>query len=276
MINGYEQTPIEGESFAAALTDPAAPAKSTQFFTMLGQRAIYHEGWLACTVHPPLSSWGHFEQDEWELFHLEVDRAQSTNLADSEPERLEAMKALWFECAEQYNGLPLDDRSALEQILAERPRRSGPAHASTSSTPTAPTCPSPPVRSIPGRSYTIAAAWPWTRPDAQGVLWAAGGVAGGHSLYVKDRRLRYTFNWVGTYLQDVVADRDLTPGEHVCVAEFVATGKSDEPADARSQGNADAVRGRRGGRLGRDHDPAGLLLPHRRRDLGRAATAARR
>ena len=67
MINGYEQAPIEGESFAAALTDPAAPAKSTQFFTMLGQRAIYHEGWLACTVHPPLSGWSHFEQDEWEL-----------------------------------------------------------------------------------------------------------------------------------------------------------------------------------------------------------------
>ena len=74
---------MEGESFAAALTDPSAPGKSTQFYTMLGQRAIYHDGWLACTVHPPLSSWGHFEQDEWELFHLEVDRAQSTNLADA-------------------------------------------------------------------------------------------------------------------------------------------------------------------------------------------------
>ncbi len=141
VINGYEQLPIEGESFAAALTDPGAPAKSTQFFTMLGQRAIYHEGWLACTVHPPLSSWGHFEQDEWELFHLEVDRSQSTNLAESEPERLEAMKALWFECADRYNGLPLDDRSALEQVLAERPR---PAVRVTSSpsTRTAPTCPS--------------------------------------------------------------------------------------------------------------------------------------
>ena len=61
------------------------------------------------------------------------------------------------------------------------------------------------------------------------MLWSAGGVAGGHSLYVKDGRLRYTFNWVGTYLQDVVADTELTPGQHVCVAEFVATGKSDNP-----------------------------------------------
>ena len=58
MIKGYLQSPIEGESFAAALTDPSAPGKRTQFYTMLGQRSIYHEGWLACTVHPPLSAAG--------------------------------------------------------------------------------------------------------------------------------------------------------------------------------------------------------------------------
>ncbi len=227
-INGYEQLPIEGESFAAALTDPSAPAKSTQFFTMLGQRAIYHEGWLACTVHPPLSSWGHFEDDEWELFHLEVDRSQSTNLAEQEPERLAAMTALWFECADQYNGLPLDDRSAIEQVLAERPRAAD-ARDQFVFYPDCADVPESAGPSIPGRSYAIAAGLAVDEPDAEGVLWAAGGIAGGHSLYVKDGRLRYTFNWVGTYLQDVVADRDLTPGEHVCVAEFVATGKSDNP-----------------------------------------------
>ena len=228
VINGYEQLPIEGESFAAALTDPQAPAKSTQFFTMLGQRAIYHEGWLACTIHPPLSSWGHFEQDEWELYHLEVDRSQSTNLAEQEPERLEAMKALWFDCADKYNGLPLDDRSALEQVLAERPHPGGPRSRYTFY----PDCADVPESAgplIPGRSYTIAAGAAFDEADAQGVLWAAGGVAGGHSLYVKDRRLRYTFNWVGTFLQDIVADRDITPGEHLCVAEFIATGKSSDP-----------------------------------------------
>ena len=61
-------------------------------------------------------------------------------------------------------------------------------------------------------------------------MWAAGGVPGGHSLYVKDRRLRYAFNWIGTELQDVVADRDLTPGPHVCAAEFVGAGPSSDPA----------------------------------------------
>jgi hypothetical protein len=56
-INGYLQHPIEGESFANALTDATVPGKRTQFYTMLGQRSIYHDGWLANTVHPPLSGW---------------------------------------------------------------------------------------------------------------------------------------------------------------------------------------------------------------------------
>ena len=71
--------------------------KSTQFYAMLGQRALYDDGWLACTLHPPLSGWGKFEQDVWELYHVEVDRSQSTNLADPEPERVERMKTRWFE-----------------------------------------------------------------------------------------------------------------------------------------------------------------------------------
>lgn len=66
VIKGYVQSPIEGESFAAALTDASVPGKETQFYAMLGQRSIYHQGWLACSVHPPLAGWGNFEHDEWE------------------------------------------------------------------------------------------------------------------------------------------------------------------------------------------------------------------
>ncbi len=73
-LKGFEQSPIEGESFAVSLTDAEAASKTTQFYTMLGQRSIYHEGWLACTVHPPLSGWGKFEQDVWELYDVEHDR----------------------------------------------------------------------------------------------------------------------------------------------------------------------------------------------------------
>ncbi len=84
-LKGYLQNPIEGESFAASLTDANVPGKDTQFYTMLGQRSIYHEGWLASTVHPPLSGWGNFDKDEWELFNLETDRSQSKNIAADRP-----------------------------------------------------------------------------------------------------------------------------------------------------------------------------------------------
>ena len=229
MIKGYPQSPIEGQSFAASLTDPTVAGKRTQFYAMLGQRSIYHEGWLACSVHPPLSGWGKFDQDVWELYDLEHDRAQSKNLAEQEPVRLETLKSLWFYNAGIYNGLPLDDRTALEQTLAERP----------SGTPKRdryiyyPDCASVPEQSgvmISGRSYTIAAGLTLDSSDAEGVIYAHGGVAGGHSLYVKDRRLHYVFNWVGTDLQVVDADRDIAPGKHVFTAEFMATGRNTDSA----------------------------------------------
>ncbi len=227
-LKGYQQFPIEGESFASAITAADTPAKSTQFYAMLGQRSIYHEGWLACTVHPPLSSWGNFEKDEWELYHLETDRAQATNLAASEPARLEAMKALWFYNAGLYNGLPLDDRSAIEQVLAERPRAAEPRDQYIFY-PNCADVPESAGPTMPGRSYTIAAGVRIDTTKAQGVLWAAGGVPGGHSLYIKGGRLRYTYNWVGTHLQDVVAEADISPGAHVLAAEFAVTGKSEDP-----------------------------------------------
>jgi arylsulfatase len=195
---------------------------------MLGQRSIYHEGWLACSIHPPLAGWSNFENDEWELFDLEHDRSQSTDLAQKEPGRLESLKSLWFYYAGIYNGLPLDDRSALEQVLAERPRPALPRDQYVFY-PRASDVPEVAGPLISGRSYAIAAGVNIDEPDAQGVVWAAGGVAGGHALYLKDRRLRYTFNWIGTELQDVVATADITPGRHVFAADFRAAGPNTDP-----------------------------------------------
>ena len=123
-IKGYVQSPIEGESFAASLTDPAAAERETQFYSMLGMRAIYHQGWLATTLHPPISGWSEFEKDRWELYHLAEDRTQLHNLADEQPDRLEQLKGLWWYNAGLYKGLPLDDRSALEIMSQERPQPS--------------------------------------------------------------------------------------------------------------------------------------------------------
>jgi arylsulfatase len=252
VLKGYPQSPIEGESFAASLMDPAAPAKSTQFYTMLGQRSIYHDGWLATALHPPLSGWGQFEDDVWELYDLATDRAQTLDVAAQHPQRVQALKDLWFYYAGIYNGLPLDDRTALEQALADRPR----------GTPDRdryvyfPDCAAVPEQSgvqISGRSYTLAAGVRVTSPEAEGVLYAHGGVAGGHSLYIKDRRLHYAFNWVGSHLQEIHGQQDIPVGEHVLTAEFVATSRSTDPTmpgaagtltlyvDAQAVGSGDII-----------------------------------
>ena len=228
VLKGYTQSPIEGESFAASLTDPTAPGKETQFYAMLGQRSLYHEGWLACALHPPISGWGNFHHDVWELYNLDEDRAQSHNLADTEPDRLAEMKELWFYYAGVFKGLPLDDRNALEQVLSDRPHPAKPRDHYVYY-PNCADVPESAGAAITGRSFTIAAGVHVDTPDAEGVLYAHGGVAGGHSLYVKDHRLRYTFNWLGTRIEDVAADRDLTPGAHVCTAEFTVKGKNEDP-----------------------------------------------
>ena len=268
VIKGYLQSPIEGESFAKALTDATVPGRETQFYTMLGQRSIYHQGWLACTVHPPLSGWGAFEKDEWELFHLETDRAQTTNVAADDPERLESLKQLWFYYAGIYNGLPLDDRSALEQVLAERPH-GAPDRPRYEYFPDCADVPESAGVAINGRSYTIAAGVELDSADAEGVLYAHGGVAGGHSLYVKDKRLKYVFNWVGTHLQTIEADRDISAGRHVLAVDFAVQGPNTDPKHARLRRHRDALHRRRARRLRRHRHPARQLLPHRRRHLRR-------
>jgi arylsulfatase len=90
--------------------------------------------------------------------------------------------------------------------------------------------------SIAGRSFTIAAGVHVGSADVEGVVFAHGGVAGGHSIYVQDRRLAYVFNWVGTHLQTITADRDLEPGPHLLTAEFVAAGRNEDPAMPGARG----------------------------------------
>jgi hypothetical protein len=228
VLKGYPQSPMDGQSVAAVLTDADAPGRETQFYAMLGQRAIYHQGWLACTVHPPLSGWGSFDRDVWELYDLGSDRAQSRNVADQEPERLAMMRDLWHYHAGVSNGLPLDDRSALEHVLDARPSAAKPRSRYVYY-PIGVDVPEESGVPINGRSYTIVAGAELDSEDAHGVLFAHGGVIGGHSLYLKDRRLHYDFNWVGTKLQEIVADRDITAGRHVFSAEFELQGKSDDP-----------------------------------------------
>jgi arylsulfatase len=218
-LKGYIQNPLEGESFKRTIDDSNAPGKVTQFYAMLGQRAIYHEGWLANTVHPPMSGWGNFARDDWELYNLDEDRSQVNNVAERYPEKLESLKALWHYYAGVYHGLPLDDRTPLEIGLTPRPQPSKPRNRYVYY----PNC-APVVGQVStiilGRSYAIAAGVVIDTTDAEGVLFAQGHRLGGHSLYIKDKRLHYVYNWLGEDLQKVSSDVEITTGRHVLSAGF--------------------------------------------------------
>ena len=87
-LKGHEQSTFDGVSMRYSLDDAAAPtARRTQFYSMLGSRAIWHDGWKAITNHPTLSGWSHFNDDQWELYHTDVDRAELHDLAAEHPRR---------------------------------------------------------------------------------------------------------------------------------------------------------------------------------------------
>jgi arylsulfatase A-like enzyme len=205
-INGVKQMPLEGTSFAASLRDSNAPAKAAaQYFEMFGHRGLVQGGWKAVAFHPPGAD---FEQDKWELFHLDRDFSETDDLTEKEPARLKAMIAEWWKQAEAHQVLPLDDR--FQQRFGDNAKRfHGPRkrfvfHAGMGHVPTDV---APDVRS---RAYTIEAD---ARIDAasQGVLIAHGDMTCGYSLYLKDNRLTYDMN-VGGVHHVAVSDRPVAPG----------------------------------------------------------------
>ncbi|MER1967421.1 arylsulfatase [Castellaniella sp. GW247-6E4] len=194
LVNGIAQIPIEGASFKASFADPDAPAKNApQHFEMFGHRGLWLGGWKAVAYHPPGTP---FEDDRWELYHLETDFSEVRDLAAQKPVLLEALKAIWWEQAEKCKVLPLDDRFGprfaenARRILGERRRfvfHRGVGHV--------PTDLAPDVRS---RSYTIRCHVA-LEPGAQGVLIAHGDATTGYSLYVKDGYLFHDLNLGGSH-----------------------------------------------------------------------------
>src|SRR4051794_3543113 len=127
VVNGFTQKPIEGESFRASLADPDAPSKETQFFSMLGTRAIWHKGWKAATAVPAApESWGDFHQQRWELFDTTTDPSECHDLSAEQPVKLQELIAMWWTEAGTYQALPLESRDALAILGAERPQLSSP------------------------------------------------------------------------------------------------------------------------------------------------------
>ena len=177
--------------------DATAPTtRRTQFYSMLGSRAIWHDGWKAVTNHPTIAGWSHFNDDEWELYHTEVDRAELHNLAAEHPEKVRELVNLWFAEAGGNGAFPLDDRSPLEIMLTPRPVLSPPRNRYVYFPDTA-EVPESQAVNVRNRSFAIGALVDIPAAGAQGVLFAHGSPFGGHALYVKDNRLHYVYNFVG-------------------------------------------------------------------------------
>jgi Sulfatase len=218
VIKGYVQSPFDGVSMRYTFEDPSAPsARRTQFYSMLGSRGIWHDGWKAVTTHPTVSGWSHFNDDVWQLYHTDTDRSELHDLAAEQPGRLREMVNLWFAEAGANGAFPLDDRSAIEILNTPRPQLTGPRDRYVYY-PDAADVPENQAVNIRNRSYAIGALVDIPGPGAEGVLFAHGARFGGHALYVKDSRLHYLYNFVGITEQKAVAAEDLPTGENLILS----------------------------------------------------------
>jgi arylsulfatase len=200
VLNGIPQKPIEGTSFLKSFFEANAPeTRPTQYFELLVNRGIYHQGWMASSRSfvPWVPVRGEFDPltAKWELYNLNEDFTQSNDLAAQHPEKLRELEAIFWKEAEKYQVLPLDWR-AVERLSAElqgRPSLAGkrkqfvyfPGQAAL------PDGASPPMLN---KSWTITAEVEIPAGGAEGMIYTHGGLTGGLGLYVKDGRAHFAYN----------------------------------------------------------------------------------
>jgi len=228
-VNGTPQTPIEGVSLAYTFADPKTPSRhTTQYFEIFGNRAIYQDGWLAGTVHR--AAWEFkprttLENDKWELYDTRSDFSLANDLAANNPDKLKEMQDLFLNEAVKYQVLPLDDRT-LERLNAALVGRPDLMAGRTSLT----------VYqgmigisenvfiNVKNRSHAITAEVEIPKNGANGVILAQAGRFGGWSLYLKDGRPTYTYNWLGLQRYTVAAKQALPAGKATIRFEFAYDG----------------------------------------------------
>jgi len=230
MVNGVQQSPMEGTSMLYTLNDPdAAERHDLQYFEMFGNRGIYYKGWSAVTKHrTPWEMVGGtvpaFDDDVWELYDGNSDFSQSRNLAAENPEKLHELQRLWLIEAVKYNVLPIDDRTAdrLNPEIAGRPTLihgnsqllfAGMGRLSENS-----------VVSIKNKSFSVTAEVEVPEKGAAGVVIAQGGRFGGWSLYFVAGKATFVYNVLGIHLFSTVADTALGAGKHQVRMEFAYDG----------------------------------------------------
>jgi arylsulfatase A-like enzyme len=217
-VDGVVQTPIEGVSMIYAFDHPDAKSThKTQYFEIFGNRAIYSDGWFAGTIHR--APWEKvprrkLQDDVWELYDTTKDFSLVDNLAADNPAKLKEMQDLFMKEATKYRVLPIDDR-LLERIVpatAGRPDLMGNRTSLTLSEGMNSMSENVFIN-IKNRSLSITADVDIPEGGANGVILAQGGRFGGWSLYLKDGKPTYCYNFVGLQEYKVAAPNALAPGK---------------------------------------------------------------
>ena len=226
-VDGTPQRPMDGVSMLYTFTDPKAKdRRTTQYFEMFGNRAIYHNGWVAATRHSipwlATASLPSFDKDRWELYNVADDFSQANDLAAQNPAKLKELQALFVQEAIRNNVFPLDDRRVerFNAAIAGRPDLIGDRKSLTlheGMTGIAENA----FINIKGRPHSITAEIDVPNDSTQGVIISQAGRFGGWSLFLKDGRPQYVYNFGGLEHTPVASAAALTPGRHTLLYEYV-------------------------------------------------------
>lgn len=222
-VDGFAQMPIAGVDMSYTFDDGSAQGqRTTQYFETGGHRAIYHDGWVAASFHGvPWELTGSigFENNTWELYHVEDDFSQAVDLATKHPQKLEELKKVFAAEAEKFGVYPLDDRFVERAVNPERPSViKGRTHFRYApGTTRIPEGSAPPIYQ---RSHKITANITIPKQGCEGVITATGGTTAGYSLFVMDGRLHYHYNFFGQQVYKVVSRETLPSGDVEVVMEY--------------------------------------------------------
>ena len=232
MVNGIPQKPIEGVSMAYTFDKANADAPSkreTQYFEMFGNRAIYHDGWVAATT-PPSPPWMMGSKPlpevvngyQWELYHIADDYSENDDLAAQFPEKLRDLQELFLMEATKYNVFPLDN-SVLPRIITPRPSATA---GRTLFTYSGEMCglPVENAPSILNKSYTITTEIEVPQGGAEGMLVTMGGRFGGYGLYLLKGKPVFTYNFIDIQRFRWEGATPLAPGKHTIMFDFTYDG----------------------------------------------------
>jgi arylsulfatase len=225
-LNGIQQKPIEGISFAFTIDDDEAESKRrTQYFELGGNRGLYHDGWMASAVSfvPWEPNRGEWDPDKatWELYKVDEDFSQSNDVAAKYPEKLRELQDLWWVEAAKYNVLPLDWRAGI-RMNAEAMGRPSLARGRTSidyyeGMVGLPNACSPEMLN---KSWSITARVDLPDDKCEGMIITHGGSEGGYGLYLRDGRPTFVYNFLALERPTFASETRLDKGKHTIVVNF--------------------------------------------------------